>query len=173
MPAIDPFEAERKALQSLMGENRFFIPDLQRPFSWGEEQVEDLINDIVSVLRASSDAGEPERHGHFLGTIVTQQEPVGTRLAILDGQQRMTCLTLLIALVAREARLLLSRCTTDAETERVRSSSASWSGSFSSNPTARAIAHRGSRRLLRSGRRWPASCVAETARFRTNHSPPR
>jgi hypothetical protein len=28
MPAIDPFEAERKALQSLMGENRFFIPDL-------------------------------------------------------------------------------------------------------------------------------------------------
>jgi len=123
MPAIDPFEAERKALTSLMGENRFFIPDLQRPFSWEDEQVDDLLNDIEVVLSASLKSNDPSDvrgNGHFLGTIVTQSEPGRNRLAILDGQQRLTCLTLLISRVAKEARDLLGRCSSEAERLRVK-----------------------------------------------------
>jgi len=115
VPAIDPFEAERKSLASLMGENTFFIPDLQRPFSWGEEQVEDLVHDVTAVLNASRNSDPAQGgagHGHFLGTIVTQQQDAGLgRLAILDGQQRLTCLTLLVALVVKEAQSLLECCT--------------------------------------------------------------
>lgn len=125
MPGVDPFKAERKALQSLMGENAFYIPSLQRPFDWGDEQVEELLSDIGVVLDATHRLPRdgsphvpvsPRSYGHFLGTIVTQQSQ--GRLAVLDGQQRLTCLTLLVALTVVQAKSCHERC--DEEPQRLR-----------------------------------------------------
>jgi hypothetical protein len=100
-----------------MGENVFYIPSLQRPFDWGDEQVEELLSDIRVVLdatriRPKDDSPHapvsPRSYGHFLGTIVTQQSQ--GRLAILDGQQRLTCLTLLVALTVVQAKSCHERC---------------------------------------------------------------
>lgn len=77
----------------LNGYKQFTIPVYQRPYSWGIEQCDKLWNDIV-------DMQNNNRIGHFVGSIVNiaeQAMPTGVqKFMIIDGQQRMTTLTLLL-----------------------------------------------------------------------------
>lgn len=77
----------------LNGYKQFTIPVYQRPYSWGIEQCEKLWNDIVEMQKKN-------RIGHFVGSIVNiaeQAMPTGVqKYMIIDGQQRMTTLTLLL-----------------------------------------------------------------------------
>lgn len=67
--------------------NRLFnIPDYQRGYSWETPQLEDLINDIEQV--------SCKDYVHYTGTIVLTQK--GDRFDIVDGQQRITTLTILL-----------------------------------------------------------------------------
>ena len=72
---------------------RFVIPVFQRVYSWNARQCEELWEDIMS----AGDAGET----HFMGIVlysVDAESWAGHRqLDVIDGQQRMTTLTLLIA----------------------------------------------------------------------------
>lgn len=68
------------------------IPPYQREYSWQKTQWEELFQDLV------------EADGqHFLGTIITLNKTTdvvqGSVLELIDGQQRMTTLTLLLAAV--------------------------------------------------------------------------
>lgn len=77
----------------LNGFKQFIIPVYQRTYSWKIEQCERLWNDIVEMQ-------EQNRTGHFVGSIVNiaeQTMPTGVqKYMIIDGQQRMTTLTLLL-----------------------------------------------------------------------------
>ncbi len=76
----------------LGGTCQYIIPLYQRPYSWEHEQCSRLWNDIVNLQKT-------KREGHFVGSIVRIDEegPAGTTLAmIIDGQQRLTTLTLLL-----------------------------------------------------------------------------
>ena len=77
----------------LNGNKQFIIPVYQRYYSWGEEQCKRLWDDIVNMQKN----GKP---GHFVGSIVNiaeQAMPTGVqKYMIIDGQQRMTTLTLLL-----------------------------------------------------------------------------
>lgn len=77
----------------LNGYKQFTIPVYQRPYSWEISQCEKLWNDIVDMQKGN-------RMGHFVGSIVNiaeQAMPTGVqRFMIIDGQQRMTTLTLLL-----------------------------------------------------------------------------
>lgn len=77
----------------LNGFKQFIIPVYQRTYSWGQEQCERLWDDIVEMQRQN-------RTGHFVGSIVNiaeQAMPTGVqKFMIIDGQQRMTTLTLLL-----------------------------------------------------------------------------
>ena len=77
----------------LDGSKQFLVPVYQRYYSWGYEQCERLWNDIVKMQKT----GKP---GHFVGSIVNiaeQAMPTGVqKYMIIDGQQRMTTLTLLL-----------------------------------------------------------------------------
>jgi uncharacterized protein with ParB-like and HNH nuclease domain len=79
----------------LQGQQHFMIPLFQRTFSWSKENFESLWNDIMEVYEAEED----ERH--FLGSIVTKSQdatPEGVSpFLVIDGQQRLTTLTLLLA----------------------------------------------------------------------------
>lgn len=71
------------------------VPQFQRDYSWGPDEWEDLWHDIVDLLR---DDPEP---AHYLGYLVLQSTDHGT-FDIIDGQQRMTTLSLLmLAAVSR------------------------------------------------------------------------
>ena len=86
MQAID-----RLFTQVINGTTQFIIPVFQRDYTWTEEQCTQLWHDV---LRAAD-----QDRGHFMGSIVYVD--VGsaasfTRWLVIDGQQRLTTLTLLL-----------------------------------------------------------------------------
>jgi predicted transport protein len=76
------------------GASQFIIPVFQRDYSWSEENCRQLWQDLLAI----ADAG-PDR-GHFIGSVVyiqTGDSSAGfTRWLLIDGQQRVTTLTLLL-----------------------------------------------------------------------------
>lgn len=77
----------------LNGNKQFLIPVYQRYYSWDIEQCKRLWNDIVEMQKKG-------KVGHFVGSIVNiteQAMPTGVqKYMIIDGQQRMTTLSLLL-----------------------------------------------------------------------------
>ncbi len=77
----------------LNGNKQFRIPVYQRYYSWETEQCSRLWNDIV-------DMQKKDKVGHFVGSIVNiaeQAMPTGVqKYMIIDGQQRLTTLSLLL-----------------------------------------------------------------------------
>ncbi|MBX7060995.1 MAG: DUF262 domain-containing protein [Pyrinomonadaceae bacterium] len=68
------------------------IPRYQRPYSWGEEQLENLWEDLHD-----AQASEPY---YFLGSIITAKpDERSSYLDIVDGQQRITTLLILFCVV--------------------------------------------------------------------------
>ncbi len=74
-------------------EKQFVIPIYQRVYSWGKEHCEQLWDDIIKT------GGNDQMNGHFIGSIVFVQDGIYTtnynELLIIDGQQRLTTITLL------------------------------------------------------------------------------
>lgn len=78
----------------------FRVPDYQRPYVWGTDQVNDLLDDISQWGLSRPDSE------YFLGSIVLQRRTENgiTEYDLLDGQQRLsTCL--LIHAVGRDLTL--------------------------------------------------------------------
>ncbi len=75
-------------------EKQFVIPIYQRVYSWEKEQCKQLWDDIVKT------GGNDQMNGHFIGSIVFMQDGIYTtnhnELLIIDGQQRLTTITLLL-----------------------------------------------------------------------------
>lgn len=70
---------------------RFIIPVYQRNYDWKIEQCKQLYDDLVKVIRQN-------RKNHFFGSIVSVQSETGTmeEYLIIDGQQRLTTISLLL-----------------------------------------------------------------------------
>lgn len=92
--------SETNFLKFLQGTKQFIIPIYQRKYSWTIQQCRQLWNDIV---RAAEDE---EVQGHFVGSIVyiekgLYQISAVPQLLVIDGQQRLTTLSLLLMALAR------------------------------------------------------------------------
>ncbi|WP_187921562.1 GmrSD restriction endonuclease domain-containing protein [Helicobacter pylori] len=72
--------------------NQFVIPIYQRLYSWKKEQCEQLWDDIIKI------GGNDKINGHFIGSIlyVLDGNTPSSPLLIIDGQQRLTTITLLL-----------------------------------------------------------------------------
>lgn len=71
------------------------IPRYQRPYSWGDDQLDKLWED----LREAMQSGEPN---YFLGSVITAKpEEKSSYLDVVDGQQRLTTLLIMFC-VARD-----------------------------------------------------------------------
>ncbi|GAA8023128.1 DUF262 and DUF1524 domain-containing protein [Helicobacter pylori] len=74
--------------------NQLVIPIYQRLYSWGKEQCKQLWDDIIKI------GGNDKMDGHFIGSIVFVHDGIYTtghnELFIIDGQQRLTTITLLL-----------------------------------------------------------------------------
>jgi uncharacterized protein with ParB-like and HNH nuclease domain/predicted transport protein len=91
---------EAKLLDFLQSSKLFRIPIYQRTYSWGEEQCRRLWDDILAA--GSND----DVSGHFVGSIVYVEQSLSqvsrqAPLLVIDGQQRLTTLSLLIEALAR------------------------------------------------------------------------
>ncbi len=83
-------------LKFLQGTRQFIIPIYQRTYSWRISDCQQLWNDIVRV------AQNDNIPAHFLGSIVYVEKGIFhvssvTQLLVIDGQQRLTTLSLLLA----------------------------------------------------------------------------
>lgn len=91
---------ESQFLPFLNGARQFVIPIYQRTYSWTYEQCEQLWNDIVQTALGR------DQEGHFIGSIVYVQQGMVIitsipQYLVIDGQQRMTTLSLLLIAVAK------------------------------------------------------------------------
>lgn len=79
------------------GDKQFQVPLYQRNYSWEEEHVEDLWDDLVEAVEMNRD--------HYIGTFLLMEngDEQGTTHSIIDGQQRLT--TLMILLFELQERL--------------------------------------------------------------------
>ena len=90
----------QQSLLDLMGapDARFSIPKFQRAYSWDAPQCDELWRDLMRAARA--------HRSHFMGTLIyLEEERDGAReLSVVDGQQRLTTITLILAALARSMR---------------------------------------------------------------------
>jgi len=87
-------EAHELALAKVFsGDYCFAIPTYQRPYAWKPDQALQLLDDLEDSLTR----GEDETY--FLGSIVlvSQEEP--SAYDVIDGQQRLTTLTILLSVL--------------------------------------------------------------------------
>lgn len=92
---------EAKLLEFLKKATQFVIPIYQRTYSWGEKECQQLWDDI---LRAGKNDKVP---AHFVGSIVYVEKGLyqvssQSPLLVIDGQQRLTTVSLLIEALARQ-----------------------------------------------------------------------
>ena len=95
---------DAKNLRSLLGGTKFAIDYYQREYRWETKQVVELIEDLAQKFRDShesdNDRSAVELYGHyFLGSIIISDKE-GQKF-IIDGQQRLTTLTLLLVHIYR------------------------------------------------------------------------
>lgn len=70
-------------------EKRFIIPVYQRNYSWKIENCRQLYDDLVKVSKS-------QRSMHFFGSLVSVYNGTSEEFLIIDGQQRVTTISLLL-----------------------------------------------------------------------------
>jgi len=83
--------AEISNLKKILADDEKFyqIPDYQRPYSWGKENISDLIDDLVSAFTRN------HNENYFCGSIVLVENNNDNRFDVIDGQQRITTFTIM------------------------------------------------------------------------------
>ena len=86
-------------LQLFNGPVQYVVPRWQRRYRWGQFDIERLVEDLLTVASAGSDAA------HYGGTLLTFPEPgvpsgVVKPIRVVDGQQRLTTVSILLACIA-------------------------------------------------------------------------
>ena len=86
-------EVSEKSLADLLSKPReqFTVPLYQRAYSWTTEEVDQLWDDVTASLDSE----------HFMGSIVLNEERK-LKPQVIDGQQRLTTLMILLALIRDE-----------------------------------------------------------------------
>ena len=95
---------DAKNIRILLGGARYAIDYYQREYRWESKQIDELIEDLEEKFFESHDdnneRSDVEYYGHyFLGSIIISNKD--GRKYIIDGQQRLTSLTLLLIFIHR------------------------------------------------------------------------
>lgn len=83
----------------LEGTKQYRVPLYQRTYSWDTTQMERLWTDVV---RVADERKEGEQTHHFTGSLVLslgKSGPAGTEFLVVDGQQRLTTLSILLSAI--------------------------------------------------------------------------
>lgn len=98
MPNEHEIKSEKIFVKDIFSKMWFRIPEYQRPYIWGKDEVTELLDDLLY-----AQAEKPEQE-YFLGSFVFQAKRADVANGqafdendLLDGQQRMTTLLMLFA----------------------------------------------------------------------------
>ncbi|MFC6644805.1 DUF262 domain-containing protein [Granulicella cerasi] len=98
---------DRKTVNTCL-QQKFVLPTYQRDYKWEYKHLEDLLNDVQEAFLSARKPGDGRRdvlgyEPYFLGTIITTPVEKGGK-AIVDGQQRITTLSMLLCWAQRFSR---------------------------------------------------------------------
>lgn len=85
---------EYQLLKIFSSDFDYLIPPYQRPYAWTEDEVITLFDDLFDFYK-----NEPNDN-YFLGSIVLIKEEENPKSDVVDGQQRLTTLSILISCIA-------------------------------------------------------------------------
>ena len=87
-------------LELFNGQVQYVVPRWQRRYCWGQSDIERLVEDLLTVAQARSNPT------HYGGTLLTFPESstagVVNRIRVVDGQQRLTTVSILLACIAEK-----------------------------------------------------------------------
>ena len=84
-------------LRIFSNEFAFRIPPYQRPYRWTTEQAGELLDDLLAVVGDNRTEAVGDLDPYFLGSIVLIKDEDRAEAEVVDGQQRLTTLTILLA----------------------------------------------------------------------------
>jgi len=100
MASEHEIKSEKILVKEIFSTLWFRIPEYQRPYIWGSDEIDDLLDDLVFAHT------EKPNQEYFMGSFVYQSKKAGTvpgqqfdENDLLDGQQRMTTLLMLFACI--------------------------------------------------------------------------
>jgi uncharacterized protein with ParB-like and HNH nuclease domain len=100
MPSRGEIKSDKILVKDIFSQMWFRIPEYQRPYVWGREEINDLLDDLTFAMTEKPD------FEYFLGSFVFQSKPAkideGQEFDendLLDGQQRMATLLMLFAVL--------------------------------------------------------------------------
>jgi uncharacterized protein with ParB-like and HNH nuclease domain len=95
---IEPINASQQSLGKIFSDEYVFtIPPYQRPYAWTDTEASELFDDIKDALDDALSTQDPVTY--FLGSIVLIKRPGAPQAQVVDGQQRLTTLTILFAVL--------------------------------------------------------------------------
>lgn len=95
------FNTANQTLRQLLGNGLSYrVPRFQRDYSWEEDEWDDLWQDILGTI---TPGGEP---AHYMGYLVLQTSD-NRIFDVIDGQQRLTTLSLLVLAILKNLQLLV------------------------------------------------------------------
>lgn len=96
---MNGIDAQPRTVRELLSKRKYGIDDYQREYQWSEKNIQELLNDLASRFLLDYDPAH-ERYrvekyrNYFLGSVIMSRRD-GMDF-IVDGQQRITSLTLLL-----------------------------------------------------------------------------
>ncbi len=97
-------DGKGRSIRELLGGAKYSIDYYQREYRWQSKQMTELVDDLTTKFLESYEAGDDrsavENYGHyFLGSVIISDRD-GQKF-IIDGQQRLTSLTLILIYLHR------------------------------------------------------------------------
>jgi uncharacterized protein with ParB-like and HNH nuclease domain len=82
-------EARSQTVESIFKKGQFIIPEYQREYDWTDENLNEFIQDIKN----------NEEENYFIGHMVCEGDYNGTKFKVIDGQQRVTTVTIMLSVI--------------------------------------------------------------------------
>ena len=84
-------------IKELFSSDDYVIPIYQRNYEWGEPQITQLIQDIVDYI-------VKDNNRYYIGSLIAYERKLegGVIYETIDGQQRLTTLTILLSVIKKE-----------------------------------------------------------------------
>lgn len=79
----------------------FKIPPYQRDYAWDEDNIDDLLEDIIESIETNTT--------HYIGTFILSKNDGRKIYSVVDGQQRLTSLTMLLNIAINKLANRLER----------------------------------------------------------------
>ena len=76
------------------GRYNYIIPLYQRNFAWGDQEITQLLQDLYENFISNTP--------YFVGSIIYIKRKSNDKLEVIDGQQRLTILTLLLNVLGKD-----------------------------------------------------------------------